>query len=354
MNVLQERFGQINNQTVNAFTLINDQGIEITCINYGCIITRIVTPDQNDNYENIVLGYDTIEEYIENNSFFGAVCGRIAGRVKGAAFELDGQEYSLAKNDNGNHLHGGIKGFDKVVWDGKAFKNEHEIGVEFTYASPDGEEGYPGNLTLKVIYSLNNRNELTIQYAGRSDKKTLLNVTNHSYFNLSGNLKRDILNHSLTIKSDKYLELDAEFIPTGNLLEVDNGPFDFKQGRQIKTGIVSNHPQNVLVGEGYDHPFLLSTNHEQEIFLKDPESGRTLTIETDEAGVVVYSGNSLSPKGEIRGVQSRKYLGICLETQGLPDAIHHPQFPTVILEKDEDYFKITKYKFGIEKKEIHK
>jgi aldose 1-epimerase len=347
MKVIQASFGQIDNQNVNSFTLINDHGIEITTINYGCIITKIITPDKHGNYENIVLGYDTLEEYLKNNSFFGAVCGRVAGRIKAGAFELDGQSYSLAKNDNGNHLHGGIKGFDKVLWDAVIIENKHEIGVQFLYISPDGDEGYPGQLALKVTYTLNNHNELSIHYSGQSNQKTLLNVTNHSYFNLSGNLKRDILNHSLKIKSERFLELNNELLPTGRFLDVENTPFDFNDGRLIKSAATSTDPQNILAGNGYDHPFLLNKNEDSEIVLKDSESGRILTIETDEVSVVVYSGNSISPEGEIRGVPSRKHLGICLETQGLPDAIHHSHFPSCILDKDEEYTSVTKYRFGV-------
>ena len=348
MKVIQENFGQLTNQSIRAFTLVNDNGMEMTCINYGCIITKIFTPDKDGNFENVVLGYDSIEEYVKDSPYFGAVCGRVAGRIQGASFELDGHEYVLAQNDNGNHLHGGIKGFDKVIWEAAIIEQDDEVGVHFFYISPDGDEGYPGNVSLNVTYTLTNKNELSIHYSAKTDKKTLLNVTNHTYFNLSGNLKRDILDHSLTIKSDQYLELDKGFIPTGELLDVKGTPFDFTDGRQIKTGVKSSHPQNVLVGEGYDHPFLLSANHNQEIVLKDADSGRTLTVETDEVAVVVYTGNSMSNSGEIRGVPSRRYLGICLETQGLPDAIHQPDFPSVILDKDEIYSKITRYRFGIE------
>jgi aldose 1-epimerase len=347
MKVFYENFGQIDNKTIYSYTLVNDHGIEITAVNYGCIITKIISPDKEGNYENIVLGYDSLAEYEKNPSFFGAVCGRVAGRIEKGAFKLDGQEYSLVKNDNGNHLHGGIKGFDKVVWDAEIIEEDFEIGVEFSYVSPDGEEGYPGNLTIKVAYMLNNDNEFSIHYSGYTDQKTLLSVTNHSYFNLSGNLKRDILGHTLKIKSDTFLELSDNLLPTGNFKDVENTPFDFRAERNIESGVISDYPQNLLAGNGYDHPFLLKTNHDKEIILKDPESGRTLTIETDEVGVVVYSGNSLSTEGEIRGVHSRKHLGICLETQGLPDAIHHPHFPSIILDKGQQYNSITKYRFGI-------
>ncbi|MBT2657186.1 galactose mutarotase [Bacillus sp. ISL-18] len=347
MKVIQEKFGELNNQTVNSYTLVNDQGMELTCLNYGCIITKIITPDQNGNFENIVLGYDTLAEYVSGSYFLGTVVGRVAGRIKEGSFDLDGKTYTLAKNENNNHLHGGNKGFDKVIWNASIDENDEEVSVQFSYLSPDGEEGYPGNVNIKVMYTLNNQNELTIHYSGISDEKTLLNLTNHSYFNLSGNIKRDILNHSLSIKSDKFLELNDELLPTGELLDVFGTPFDFTSERLIQSGVEANHPQNQLAGQGYDHPFLLSSNHDQEIVLTDSVSGRTLTIETDEPGVVVYSGNQMKSEGEIYGVPSRKYLGICLETQGLPDAIHHPNFPSWVLEKDQEYTSVTKYKFGV-------
>ncbi|WP_026679490.1 aldose epimerase family protein [Fictibacillus gelatini] len=347
MRVLQEWFGAIGNRSVTSYTILNDHGIEVSCIDYGCIITKIITPDRNGNFENIVLGYGSLKEYMDNSSYFGCVVGRVAGRIGGASFELEGKTYSLAKNDNNNHLHGGINGFSRVVWDASVFENEEEAAVQFKYISPDGEEGYPGNVEMQVTYTLNNHNELIIYYCGQSDKTTLLNVTNHSYFNLSGNLKRDVLNHTLAIKSDKFFPLNGELLPTGEITDVANTPFDFRGGRVIKTGIESGHPQNELAGKGYDHPFLLSANRDHEMVLCDPESGRTLTVETDEPGVVVYSGNQLADEGEIRGVPSRKYLGICLETQGIPDAIHHPHFPSWILEKGEVYDSITKYKFSI-------
>ncbi|KAA9015999.1 aldose epimerase family protein [Niallia endozanthoxylica] len=343
MNVIQESLGQINHQPVFSFTLKNDLGLEVTVINYGCIITKIMAPDQNGQFENIVLGHDTLEEYMEDSSFLGAIVGRVAGRIQGGSFELDGKTYTLAQNNHPNHLHGGMNGFNKVVWDAEKL----EDGVCFSYTSKDGEEGYPGNLAMKVIYKLTNENELSIQYEAQTDQKTPVTVTNHSYFNLSGDLRRDVLNHTLTLKSDKFLELDQTFIPTGHLADVKGTPFDFTSEGLIKTGAVSEHPQNVLVGNGYDHPFVLNENHEHEVILKDLESGRTLTVETDEPAVVVYSGNSLSSEGSFRGVPSRKYLGICLETQGFPDAIHQPHFPSIVLDEGQKYSSVTKYKFGL-------
>ncbi|MFD2630159.1 aldose epimerase family protein [Oceanobacillus kapialis] len=349
MEVKKEQIGEIDRNPVYAFTLKNDHGVEITCINYGCIITKMITPDKQGNFENIVLGYDTLEEYMMDSTYLGAVIGRVGGRIKDAQFELDGEIYTLSKNEKDNHIHGGIKGFNRVIWDAEMLKKGDIAGVQFKYFSPDGEEGYPGNLEVKVSYSLNNENEFVIRYDAMTDKKTPLSMTNHSYFNLSGNLRRDILDHTLKLKSEKFLELDPALIPTGEMLHVGNTPFDFTHERSIKSGTVSTHPQNVLVGEGYDHPFCLSNNHNEEIVLKDSESGRTLIMETDEVGVIVYSGNSLRNEGNVRGVPMRKHLGICLETQGLPNAVNQPAFPSIIIDRGQKYNSVTKYRFGIDR-----
>lgn len=345
MQIMKESFGELDHKPVFSFTIINDQGVEVTAINYGCIITRIMVPDKNGVLENVVLGYEVLEDYLSDSNYLGAIIGRVAGRIRGGSFELDGKKYTVAQNDRTNHLHGGIQGFDKVVWNAKII----EDGVCFSYESKEGEEGYPGNLSIEVMYTLNNDNEFLIRYEAKTDQKTLLTVTNHSYFNLSGNSKKNILNHSLTLKSDEFLELDEGLIPTGHIAEVTNTPFDFRLGEVIETGVTSKHPQNVLAGNGYDHPFLLNSNHDNEIMLKDSESGRTLTVETDEPAVVVYTGNALQYNKDVQDVRTSKYLGICLETQGLPDAIHHSQFPSIILDKGQRYSSITKYKFGIKR-----
>lgn len=349
MKIIDEKFGEINNQQIIAYTFANDHGIEVSCINYGCIITKIITPDLKGNSENIVLGFDCVDDYIEYSPYFGSVIGRVAGRIKDASFELEGKTYELLKNENNNHLHGGNKGFHNVIWNAAYIQEDHEVGVEFSYMSPDGEEGYPGSLQVKVSYTLNNDNELCIRYYGKSDKDTLLNLTNHTYFNLSGDAKRDILDHCLQLKSNQFLELNEELLPTGEILDVWNTPFDFQDGRRIREGVVLNHPQIELAGQGYDHPFLLTAHHNQEILLSDPENGRTLAIETDEPCVVLYTGNQLKDNFAIRGVPSRKYLGLCLETQGLPDAIHHSHFPSIVLRKEKEYLSFTKYTFGLNK-----
>lgn len=349
MEISTKKFGEIGGETVNLYILKNDNGLEVNAINYGCAITKILAPDAQGNVENIVLGFHTIEEYLQHSPYFGAVVGRVAGRIKNGQFELNGNHYQLSRNENQNHLHGGHKGFSHVLWDGQIIEGEDEAAIEFTYTSPDGEEGYPGNLEMKVTYLLNNQNELIISYDGISDQTTLLNPTNHSYFNLSGNLKRDILDHVLTVKSDQFLELNHELLPTGSFIDVENTPFDFRKGRKIREGVRSPHPQNLLAGNGYDHPFLLKNNHQQEITLIDKESGRKLVIETDQPSVILYTGNQLENDFQIREVQSRKYLGLCLETQGPPDSVHHSHFQSAILEEGTQYHSETKYRFTITK-----
>ncbi|WP_085522960.1 aldose epimerase family protein [Tuberibacillus sp. Marseille-P3662] len=342
MEITQGTFGEMDGQKVGFYTLKNDNGMEMTCINYGCIITEILVPDRKGKFENVVLGFDNLDDYREHSSFFGAIIGRVAGRIKNAEFQLDGHSYELSKNENNNHIHGGPNGFSQVLWDVKTVDYEDAVGIEFSYMSPDGDEGYPGTLEMTVTYRLNNDNELSIIYDGLSDEKTLLNPTNHSYFNLSGNLKRDVLDHVLTMDSDKWIELNEELLPTGRLLDVKDTAFDFQHGRKIRDGVQSTHSQNQLVGQGYDHPFLLS---DPVISLTDEKSGRQLEVWTDQPVVVCYSGNQLDGDFAIRGVPVKKHLGICLETQTPPDSIHHSNFQSAILDKGERYQSKTKYKF---------
>ena len=236
MEISKKVFDQKDNQPITLYTLKNDRGFQMSCIDYGCIITEVVTPDRDGKLENVVLGFDTLKEYESDANFFGAMIGRFSGRIKEGSFTLDGENYQLDRNSNGHNLHGGPGGFHSVLWDSKVIESDDEAIVEFTYVSRDGEEGFPGNLTMTVRYTLkNDSNQLVISYSGKSDKTTLLNVTNHSYFNLSGNLKRTILDHELTMKSEYYLELDGELLPTGKLAPVAEDPlFDFRNGRSIR------------------------------------------------------------------------------------------------------------------------
>ena len=348
MEVVQREFGKVENKSITSYTITNGKGMSVTCLDYGCIITEILAPDRSGKAENVVLGFDNIEDYLDWSPYFGAVVGRVAGRIKGGRFELDGKEYTLAQNENGNHLHGGEKGFSHVLWKGEPFTNEHAAGVRFSYISPDGEEGYPGKLAVQVTYELTAENEWIISYEGESDLKTIVNLTNHTYFNLSGGIQRDCKNHVLTLNSNRFLELDDQLLPTGRSLEAEGTPFDFRAGREIKDGVESEHPQNLLAGHGYDHPFLFEQGSKGKAILEDNESGRVLIVETDQPCAVVYTSNQLAGPFKIRGVEARPYLGVCLETQGLPDAIHHPEFPSIILEKGSKYRTLTKYTFCVQ------
>lgn len=348
MEVREKVFDYRNNRPIKLYTLKNDQGFQISCIEYGCVITEIFSPDRNGNLENIVLGFDTLEEYENNPYFFGALVGRFAGRIKDGKFAIEGKNYQVPKNANGHHLHGGSEGFHSALWDSQVIQTKNEATVEFTYFSPDGEEGFPGNLSMTVRYTLkNDSNQLVISYSGKSDKTTVLNVTNHSYFNLSGNFKRTILDHQLTMESDHYLELNGELLPKGNLVPVaDDTLFDFRNGRSIREATMSDHPQNKLAGNGYDHPFLLDHAEQSEIKLTDSVSGRKLVVETTEPAVVLYTGNDIGGSYSIRGTQAEDYLGLCLETQSPPDSLRHPHFQSAILNADEEFKSETTYTFS--------
>jgi aldose 1-epimerase len=349
MKIVDRLFGSYEGESVIEYSLVNDSGMTVSCLDYGCVITKIIVPDRNGNFENVVLGFESLEEYLEWSPYFGAVVGRVAGRIKGARFELDGKEYLLADNESPNHLHGGNKGFSSAIWKTEKIEEEHAVGMKFFYRSANGEEGYPGNLDTTVTYLLTNENELRVIFEGRTDQKTLVNLTNHSYFNLSGNLKTDCSEHKLQLESDRFLELGPDFIPTGKMIDSTNTPFDFCLGRIIKDGINSTHPQNVLVGNGYDHPLIFSKKGENLVVLSDKESGRMLEVTTNQPCVVLYTSNQLEGPFSISGVPARNYLGVCLETQGFPDAIHHPEFPTIILEQEELYYSTTKYRFFCQK-----
>jgi len=344
MSISKRLFGKVNEQNVYEYTFKNGS-VEISCLNYGCIITKVIVPDRRGNYENIVIGFQELADYQRNSIFAGAVVGRVAGRIRDAQFVLEGENYTLPSNDGPNNLHSGPSGFHNVVWD--ATVADEEDTIEFSHTSLDGAGGYPGVLTTQITYTLNNKNEFIIHYRGQSDKTTLFNPTNHTYFNLSGNFKQDISQHSLKIDSSRFLELTQQLLPTGKLLDVTDTVFDFRTGRKIMEGINSSNPQNTIAGQGYDHPFVLDSNHNGEIVLQDEESGRVLTIETDAVGVVLYTGNHIPGDFDIYGVKSRRYLGLCLETQGLPDAIHHSNFPPCILQKNQISTTTTTYTFSV-------
>ncbi|WP_186575968.1 aldose epimerase family protein [Aquibacillus kalidii] len=344
---IKTEIARIKDQDCKLYTLINDNGMEVSCLNYGGIITKILAPDRNNNFENVVLGFKDYEDYTSNPAFFGALIGRIAGRIQESSFEIDGKSYTVPENDGPNHLHGGTPGFHKAIWEAEPFEGSDEVGVILTHTSPDGENGYPGNLKMNVTYTLNNNNEFSITYEGTSDQKTALTVTNHSYFNLSGNLKSDILDHNVTLNANKFVELDSALIPTGNILPVEGTVFDFQSGRKIKDGVNSDYVQNLNASNGYDHYFLFDNQQENNVVVVDEHSGRTLKVKTDQPGMVMYTSNNLPEQLQLQEGPSKRYLGVCLETQASPASLHHQGFPSVLLDKDEKYYTKTTFAFGV-------
>ena len=328
-----------------SFTLINDNDVKISLLDFGGIITEIIVPDKNGNMENIVLGYHNYEKYKTNPYFFGAIIGRVAGRIQNSSFTRNGESFFLEVNEGKHHLHGGNNGFHKAIWEAEPFQTGDQVGVKLTHTSPDGEGGYPGNIQANVTYTLTNDNQLIIDYDATTDKTTALTMTNHSYFNLNGNVSDTIRNHHISMNSQQFIELNHDLIPTGNLVSVDGTPFDFIQGRMLEEGIHSNYEQNKLVGNGYDHYFIFDEN--PNVLVTESNSGRTLAIQTNQPGMVMYTSNSIIEDLDQDGIQSEKYLGVCFETQASPASLHFDRMPTVVLEENQAYKKQTVFTFGI-------
>lgn len=342
-------FGRLKNgEQVFEYILKNKNNFTVKILNYGGIIREILAPDKDGNFENIVLGFDNIEDYEEKSPYFGCIVGRIAGRISNAKFKIDNQEYILSKNDGNNNIHGGYKSFSKVIWDTEEIITEDSIGVRMRYLSEDKEEGFPGNMKTQVVYMLNDNDELTIKYEAVSDKKTIINLTNHTYFNLSGDLKKNILNHNLTIDANKVIYVDEKIIPTGKIENVSNGVFDFTKSKKIGKDIKNLEKQLINCG-GYDHPLIFNESNKFKIKLEDKKSGRCMYIDTDQPVVVVYTSNQMGKDLKlIGGKVSEKNLGVCLETQDYPDAINKKEFPTKIYNANEMYQTYTRYKFCVE------
>jgi aldose 1-epimerase len=330
--------------------LKNAKGMEVRAITYGGIITSIRVPDRNGRFDDVVLGYDTEDAYRKNNGpFMGAIVGRYGNRIARGSFTLDGTTYKLATNNGANHLHGGIKGFDKVEWQAQEFRNSDGVGVIFRYTSKDGEEDYPGTLTTQVTYTLNDRNELIVDYLATSDKPTHVNLTQHSYFNLAGPT-RDVLAHELTINADRYTPVDSTLIPTGNLATVEGTPLDFRKSTTIGSRINADHEQ-MKIGRGYDHNFVLNRKANELVLaarVYEPSTGRVLEVSTTEPGMQFYSGNFLD--GSITGKSGHVYrqrFGFCLETQHFPDTPNKPQFPSTVLRPGSQYKSRTVFAFSV-------
>jgi aldose 1-epimerase len=333
---------------VDQYTLSNAHGLEVKVITLGATVTAIRTPDRSGTLADIVLGFDDLKGYLGNSPYLGVVAGRYANRIAKGRFTLDGTTYQLATNNGPNHLHGGVKGFDKVIWSARPIDRADGPAIELTYVSPDGEEGYPGTLTTQVVYTLTDANELRIDYAATADKTTVVNLTNHSYFNLAG--KGDVLHHELMIAADRYTPIDAGLIPTGVLQPVQGTPFDFRSPTTIGARIAQADEQLVRANRGYDHNFVLNNQSGALAVaarVTEPSSGRVLEVRTTEPGLQLYTGNFLdgtvAGKG---GVKYARHAGFCLETQHYPDSPNHPAFPTTTLRPDQRYATTTVFAFS--------
>ncbi|WP_326407836.1 aldose epimerase family protein [Flagellimonas halotolerans] len=343
-------FGEMPDGTkVKKFTLKNEAGMEVDVITYGGIITRWTAPDKQGNYEDIVLGFDRLEQYLDGSPYFGALIGRYGNRIAKGKFSLDGETYTLATNDGNNHLHGGEKGFDKVIWNAIPKNTGAGATLELTYTSEDGEEGYPGKLDVKVTYTLTNENELDIQYEAVTDKPTVVNLTQHSYFNLSGQLSKPVLDHEIYLNADTYLPVDGGLIPTGEFREVAGTPFDFKEPKSIGEEIEADNEQLDL-GGGYDHCWVLNEGEEDfglAASAYHPNTGRLLEVYTNEPGIQFYSGNFLDGTLPAKdGGAYGKRSGFCLETQHYPDSPNQANFPSVRLNPGETYSTRTMFRLS--------
>jgi aldose 1-epimerase len=348
--VTSERFGTMpDGAQVDVYTLKNAIGMEVKAIGYGAIITSLKVPDRSGNLADVVLGFENLDGYLKGHPYFGAIVGRYGNRIGKGQFTLDGKTYSLAKNNGPNHLHGGVTGFDKVVWTAAV---SGQNAVTFTRTSPDGEEGYPGNLSTKVTYTLTDRNELIVDYHATTDKATPVNLTQHSYFNLAGDGAGDILGHEVTINADRYTPVDDTLIPTGELAGVEGTPFDFRKPTAIGARINADHPQ-LEAGRGYDHNWVLNRSGgglQLAARVVEPKTGRTLEVSTEEPGVQFYTGNFLD--GSLTGKGGHVYAhrtGFCLETQHYPDSPNKPNFPSTILQPGQEYQTQTVFTFGVAK-----
>jgi len=344
MNIKKEAFGKTaDDKNVNLYTLTNANGLKAKITNYGAIVTSLQVPDRNGNLADIVLGYDTIDEYIKASPYFGAIVGRYGNRIAKGKFTLNGIEYSLATNDGENHLHGGIKGFDKVVWNAEPMQDDNGVSLKLTYLSKDGEEGYPGNLNCTVIYTMTNNDELKISYEAETDKPTVLNLTNHSYFNLAGHDSGDILGHEIMLNADHFTPVDEGLIPTSEIKPVKDTPMDFTKPMPIGSRIAE-------VKGGYDHNYVLNKSDDSLTLaasVYEPKTGRLMETFTTEPGIQFYSGNFLDGSNKGKGAVYNKHNGFCLETQHFPDSPNKPNFPSVVLKPGEKYTHLTVHKFSV-------
>jgi aldose 1-epimerase len=347
----RERFGRTaDGQQIFLFTLKNASGTEVKIINYGGRVVSVKVKDRNGKFDDVVLGFDNLDAYLSKNPYFGALVGRYANRIARGTFTLDGKEYHIPLNDGPNALHGGVRGFDSRVWDAKDVSTANSPALQLHYLSPDGEEGFPGNLDVTVRYSVSNNNDLRIDYAATTDKDTVLNLTNHSYFNLAGAGSETALDHKLTLDADRFTPVDSGLIPTGAIESVAGTPLDFRKATALGGRIDDNY-QQLKYGKGYDQNFVL--NHPGDLTkvaakVEEPKSGRVLEVFTTQPGIQFYSGNFLD--GTVHGIDGvyRYRSALCLETQHFPDSPNHPNFPSTELRPGKRFESTTIYRFSTE------
>ena len=348
MAISKRPFGEVNGQEVSAFTFTNKANALVEIINFGGIITKIIVPDTHGQLADVTLGYDTLAEYEAGTRHFGSLVGRHANRIEDAQFTLNDVTYQLAKNNGRNHLHGGTQGFGKKVWDAEILDDEQ---LQLRYVSADGEENYPGRLEVTVTYSWNDDNTLSIDYKAVSDKDTVVNLTNHAYFNLAGHNHGRIHDHVLQILAERYTAVNDECLPTGEVRSVKGTPMDFTEPKTIGSDIESSHEQ-IQAGGGYDHNWILDSGGKSLALaakVVEPSSGRTMEVFTTKPGIQFYAGNMLHP--DDRGKGGAAYpprSGFCLETQYFPNAMKHTHFPSPVLRAGDTYHHVTQYRFGVE------
>ena len=349
-SIEKKPFGKTRDgQPVEIYTLVNKNGLSAEISNYGGIVRTLSVPDKSGQFLDIVAGYNTLEEYLNWSPHYGCIVGRFSNRIAGGKFSIDGKEYVLAQNNSGNNLHGGPKGFDKVVWKARDYISDSGPALELTYLSPDGDQGFPGNLSVKTVYTLTNDNELKVEYTATTDKKTVVNLTHHSYFNLSGPSNGDILDHIVTLNADKFTPVDKTGIPTGEFRSVSGTPFDFRKPHSLGKRINVNNDQ-LKKGAGYDHNWIVN-GKKGELTLGatvyDPKSGRVMEVYSDKPGMQLYTGNFLEKDIGKDGKPYKRRYALCLEPQDFPDAPNKKNFPSTLLSPGETYSHTLIYKFSV-------
>ena len=347
--VIEKELGKVvDGKEIKVYTIKNEAGMSAEIMNFGGIILKLNVPNKENKLNDVVLGYDKFEDYLVNDVYFGAIVGRCANRIEGAKIKIDGTEYELAKNDGNNHLHGGVKGFNRVVWNSKIVKENEAEFLQLSYLSKDGEENYPGNLNVIVNYKITESNELVIEYFANTDKETIVNLTNHSYFNLAGHNSGNILEHKLKIYGDKITAANNQSIPTGEIRNIKGTPMDFTELKAIGENIECDYDQ-INLAYGYDHNWIIDGEKGKLKKVADVEeesSGIKMKVFSTQPGVQFYSANFLDGRQIGKGGKPyNKRDGLCLETQGFPNSANNKEFPSILLKPDEEYKEITIYKF---------